>query len=228
MSEGVVGPRAAWEVLRRRDFGLYFLGNSASATGGWFHNLAAAILVYRLTGSELLLGVLSFSQFAWVLALAPWAGALADRFDRRVVLLWAELAATALSILLAALAFAGRADEWTVIGITLALGLTAAFAAPAQQAIVVSLVPAREIPTAVALNSMTFNLARALGPALAALAIGTVGIAAAFAINAASYLVLVAALLLVRTRPQERAEGSVRLATASPSCATTRASSPTC
>lgn len=211
MSEGVVGPRAAWEVLRRRDFGLYFLGNSASATGGWFHNLAAAILVYRLTGSELLLGVLSFSQFAWVLALAPWAGALADRFDRRVVLLWAELAATALSILLAALAFAGRADEWTVIGITLALGLTAAFAAPAQQAIVVSLVPAREIPTAVALNSMTFNLARALGPALAALAIGTVGIAAAFAINAASYLVLVAALLLVRTRPQERAEGSVRL-----------------
>ena len=207
----VVGPRAAWRVLRRRDFGLYFLGNSASATGGWFHNLAAAIFIYRLTGSELLLGVLSFSQFAWVLVLAPWAGALADRFDRRHVLLWAELAATALSFLIAGLAYADRLDEWSVIGITLALGLSAAIAAPAQQAIVVALVPERELPTAVALNSMTFNLARAVGPALAALAIGTIGIAAAFTVNAFSYLVLVAALLIVRTRPQERAVGQVRL-----------------
>jgi predicted MFS family arabinose efflux permease len=211
MSEQVVGPRAAWRVLRRRDFGLYFLGNSASATGGWFHNLAAGIFVYRLTGSELLLGVLSFSQFAWVLVLAPWAGALADRFDRRLVLLWAELAATALSFLIAGLAYADRLDEWSVIGITLALGLCAALAAPAQQAIVVTLVPESELSTAVALNSMTFNLARALGPALAALAIGTIGLAAAFAVNAFSYLVLVAALLIVRTRPQERAVGKVRL-----------------
>jgi MFS family permease len=211
VSEHAVGPRAAWRVLRRRDFGLYFLGNSASAAGGWFHNLAAAILIYRLTGSELLLGVLSFSQFAWVLVLAPWAGALADRFDRRLVLLWAELAATALSFLIAGLAFADRLNEWSVIGITLALGLCAALAAPAQQAIVVTLVPESELPTAVALNSMTFNLARAVGPALAALAIGTMGIAAAFAINAFSYLLLVAALLIVRTRPQERAVGKVRL-----------------
>ena len=206
-----MGPRAAWQILRRRDFGLYFLGNSASATGGWFHNLAAAILIYRLTGSELLLGVLSFSQFAWVLVLAPWAGALADRFDRRIVLLWAELAATGLSFLIAGLAFADRLDEWSVIGITLALGLSAAVAAPAQQAIVVALVPERDLSTAVALNSMTFNLARALGPALAALAIGTIGIAAAFTVNAFSYLVLVGALLIVRTRPQERAVGQVRL-----------------
>jgi len=211
VSEETVGPRAAWHVLRRRDFGLYFLGNSASATGGWFHNLAAAIFIYRLTGSELLLGVLSFSQFAWVLVLAPWAGALADRFDRRIVLLWAELAATALSFLIAGLAFAERLNEWSVIGITLALGLCAAVAAPAQQAIVVTLVPERDLSTAVALNSMTFNLARALGPALAALAIGTIGIAAAFTVNAFSYLVLVAALLIVRTRPQERAVGKVRL-----------------
>jgi predicted MFS family arabinose efflux permease len=211
MSDPAVGPRAAWRVLRRRDFGLYFLGNSASAAGGWFHNLAAAILIYRLTGSELLLGVLSFSQFAWVLVLAPWAGALADRFDRRLVLLWAEVAATALSFLIAGLAFADRADEWTVIGITLALGFSAAIAAPAQQAIVVALVPERDLSTAVALNSMTFNLARAVGPALAAIAIGTIGIAAAFAVNAFSYLVLVAALLIVRTRPQERAVGQVRL-----------------
>lgn len=211
MSDAAVGPRAAWQVLRRRDFGLYFIGNSASATGGWFHNLAASILVYRLTGSELLLGVLNFSQFAWILVLSPVAGAAADRFDRRVLLLWAEAAATVLSVLIAVLAFAGMADEWTVIAITLALGVTAAFAAPAQQAIVVSLVPERDLSSAVALNSMTFNLARALGPALAALAIGTVGIAAAFAINAGSYLVLVASLLVIRIRPHRRPEGSPKL-----------------
>jgi MFS family permease len=204
VSEGSVGPRAAWEVLRRRDFGLWFVGNAASASGGWFHNLAAAILVYRLTGSELLLGILNFSQFAWILVLSPWAGAAADRFDRRLLLLWAEVAATVLSVAIAVLAFAGLADEWTVIGITLALGVTAAFSAPAQQAIVVSLVPERDIPTAVALNSMTFNLARAIGPALAALAIATLGIPAAFAINGVSHLVLVLALLVIRIRPQER------------------------
>lgn len=208
MSETLVGPRAAWAVVRQRDFGLFFLGNALSATGGWFHNLAAAVLIYRLTGSELLLGLLAFSQFAWVLVLAPWAGALADRAERRLVLLWAEVAAAALSVLLAGLAFAGRADEWTVIGVTLALGLTAGIAAPAQQAIVVTLVPERDLSTAVALNSMTFNLARALGPALAALAIGTIGIPASFAVNALSYLVLVAALVVVRTRPQERPEST--------------------
>jgi MFS family permease len=204
VSEGSVGPRAAWEVLRRRDFGLWFVGNAASASGGWFHNHAAANLVNRRTGSELLLGILNFSQFAWILVLSPWAGVAADRFDRRLLLLWAEVAATVLSVAIAVLAFAGLADEWTVIGITLALGVTAAFSAPAQQAIVVSLVPERDLPTAVALNSMTFNLARAIGPALAALAIATLGIPAAFAINGLSYLVLVAVLLVIRIRPQER------------------------
>jgi MFS family permease len=211
VSEPEVGPRAAWSVLRRRDFGLYFIGNAASASGGWFHNLAAAILIYRLTGSELLLGVLNFSQFAWILVLAPWAGGAADRFDRRVLLLWTQLTATVLSVGLAALAFAGRADVWSVIAITLGLGVTSAFTTPAQQAIVVALVPERDLPTAVALNSMTFNIARAVGPALAALAIATIGIPAAFAVNAVTYLLLVAALFVVRPRPQVRTAGSARM-----------------
>ena len=205
MSEPSVGPRAAWRVLRTRDFGPYFVGNAASASGAWFHNLAASLLVYRLTGSELLLGVLNFSQFAAILLLSPWAGAAADRFDRRRLLIVVELAATALSAALAACAFAGLADEWVVIAFTLGLGVASALAAPAQQALVVSLVRRDELQTAVALNSMTFNLARALGPALAALAVVTIGIPAAFAVNTASYLLLVGALLVVRPRPQERA-----------------------
>ena len=200
----VAGPRAAWRVLSSRDFGPYFWGNAISSSGSWFHNLAASLLVYRLTGSELLLGVLNFSQFAAILLLSPWAGAAADRFDRRVLLIVAEVAATALSAALAALAFAGHANEWVVIAFTLGLGVASAFAAPAQAALVAGLVPERDLSTAVALNSMTFNLARAVGPALAALAVVTVGIPAAFAINTASYLAIVVALLVIEARPQER------------------------
>ncbi len=199
-----VGPRAAWIVLSSRNFGPYFWGNAISSSGSWFHNLAAALLVYRLTGSELLLGILSFSQFAAIVVLSPWAGAAADRFDRRRLLMVSEVAAALLSATLAVLAFAGEANEWVVIGFTLGLGVASAFAAPAQAALVASLVEKRDLPTAIALNSMTFNLARAVGPALAALAVATVGIPAAFAINSASYLAIVVALLVVRPRPQER------------------------
>jgi MFS family permease len=199
-----VGPRAAWRVLSTRDFGPYFWGNAISSSGSWFHNLAASLLVYRLTGSELLLGVLSFSQFAAILLLSPWAGAAADRFDRRWLLMVSEVAAALLSATLAVLAFAGEANEWVVIGFTLGLGIASAFAAPAQAALVAGLVPERDLSTAVALNSMTFNLARAIGPALAALAVVTVGIPASFAINSVTYLALVVALLVVRPRPQER------------------------
>lgn len=210
MSSAAVGPRAAWRVLSSRQFGPYFAGNAASASGYWFHNLAASLLVYRLTGSELLLGVLNFSQFAAILLLSPWAGAAADRLDRRLLLIASEVAAGVLSATLAVLAFSGAADEWTVIAFTLGLGVTSAVAAPAQAALVACLVGKDDLPTAVALNSMTFNLARAVGPALAALAVVTVGIPAAFAINSASYLALVVALLVVTPRPQERS-GSPKL-----------------
>ena len=81
--EEVAGPRAVWRIVRRRDFGPYFLGNALSASGTWFQNLAAALLIYRLTHSALLLGVLNFSQFIPILVLTPWAGSLADRVDRR-------------------------------------------------------------------------------------------------------------------------------------------------
>jgi MFS family permease len=122
-----------------------------------------------------------------------------------VLLIVVEAVAAVLSAALAVCAFAGVADEWVVIGFTLGLGVAAALAAPAQAALVVSLVPERELETAVALNSMTFNVARALGPALAALSVATLGIPASFAINAASYLLFIAALLYVRPRRQERA-----------------------
>ena len=197
-----VGPGAAWRVIRSRNFGPYFVGNAASASGTWFQNLAGSILVFRLTHSAFLLGVLAFCQFAPVLLLAPWAGSWADRHDRRKLILGSQLAAIAFSAGLAGLAWNGLATAWVVIGCSAALGVTSAISAPAQQALITSLVGPSDVAQAVALNSMTFNLARAIGPVTAAAIIATLGIPWAFALNSLSYLALVAGLLLVSPHPQ--------------------------
>jgi MFS family permease len=211
-------------VIRSRNFWPYFAGNAASASGTWFQNLAGAILVFRLTHSAFLLGVLAFCQFAPVLVLAPWAGSWADRFDRRLLIGVSQLVATGLSGTLAALAWEGLARPWVVIACSAALGVTSAMSAPAQQALITSLVEEPDVGQAVALNSMTFNLARAIGPLSAAAVIATLGIPWAFALNSLSYLALVAGLLAVRPRTQLRAPHaslweSVRLVRSEPALA---------
>jgi MFS family permease len=203
--ENATGPGEALRLIRHRNFGPYFAGNASSATGTWFQNLAASLFVYRQTHSPFLLGVLQFANFIPVLLLAPWAGSAADRFDRRRVVLVSQVVATSLSALLAALAWAGLARVWVVMACAVGLGVVSAFAAPASQALIGDLVPRAELQSAVALNSMTYNLARAVGPALAALSVRKLGIPASFAINSASYLVLVAGVLVVRTAPRRRA-----------------------
>jgi len=199
------GPAAALRLIGDRNFGPYFLGNASSASGTWFQNLAASLFVYRHTHSPFLLGVLQFTNFVPVLLLAPWAGSVADRFDRRRVVLLSQLAATSLSAVLAALAFAGLARVWVVMACGLGLGVVSAYSAPASQALISDLVTRADLQSAVALNSMTYNLARAVGPALAALSVRKLGIPASFAINAGSYLVLVAGVLVVRPATQRRA-----------------------
>jgi MFS family permease len=207
------GPGAALRLIGHRNFGPYFIGNASSATGTWFQNLAASLFVYRHTHSPFLLGVLQFATFIPVLVLAPWAGSAADRFDRRRLVLWSQLCATALAGLLAGLAWAGLAPVAVVITVSLGLGVVSAFAAPAAQALIADLVRREEIQSAVALNSMTYNLARAVGPALAAVSVRKLGIPASFAINSGSYLVLVAGVLMVQPAVRElarRGEASLR------------------
>jgi MFS family permease len=204
-----VGPAVAFALLRRRSFGPYFAGNALSASGTWFQNLAAALLVYRQTHSALLLGVLNFAQFLPILLLAPWAGGASDRWNRRTLLLVTQSAAVVLAGGLGLLAWQGLAPPAVVIADAVALGIVSAFSAPAQQALIATLVEEPEVPTAVALNSMTFNLARAVGPATAALAVEYLGIPAAFGLNAVSYLIFIAALLVIGPQPQELADRSV-------------------
>jgi MFS family permease len=204
-SAAATGPAVALRLIRHRNFGPYFVGNAASASGTWFQNLAAAVLVFRLTHSPFLLGVLNFGNFVPVLVLAPWAGSAADRLDRRRLLLATQLGSAALSGGLAALAWGGLARVWVVVAFALGLGVMSAFSAPASQALIAELVPREELGSAVALNSMTFNLARAVGPVLAVVSVQEVGIPASFAINSASYLLLVLGVLVVRTAPRPRA-----------------------
>jgi MFS family permease len=196
------GPRTGARVLLDRNFGPFFVGNLLSNCGTWVQNIAQALLVFRLTGSNLLVGVVNFSQFIGTFALASWAGAAADRYDRRRLLVVTQLAAVAITGVLAVLAARDAATAPVVIGLALVLGISTAFALPAMLAMVPLLVPDDELAPAVALNSVTFNLARAVGPLLGALIVERLGLATAFGLNALSYLALVAALLVVRPRPQ--------------------------
>jgi MFS family permease len=189
-------------VLRDGNFWPYFVGNLLSNCGTWFQNLAQALLVWRLTGSTLLVGTVNFAQFVGTFALAPWAGAAADRFDRRRLLLATQVVAVAVTAVLALVAAADAAGTPVVIGLALVLGVTTAFSTPAMLALVPLLVPEHELAGAIALNSVTFNLARAIGPVLGAAVIAGFGIPTAFACNAVSYLALVVALLVVHPRPQ--------------------------
>ena len=196
------GARATLRVLATRNFGPYFVGNLLSNSGTWFQNLAQGILVYRLTHSTVLLGVVGFSQFVAVLVLAPWTGAAADRFDRRVLMRWMQLGSFVVTAVLAVLAWKGLASAGVVIGLALLLGVATAFSTPSMQALVPQLVERNQLSHAIALNAVSFNAARAIGPVLGAVVISQLGIPWAFALNSCSYLILVVALSIVRPRPQ--------------------------
>lgn len=194
--------RAPGRVLANRNFAPFFAGSLLSNCGTWLQNVAQTLLVYRLTGSTLLVGVVNFAQFAGVILLAPWSGPAADRVDRRRLAMAMQVAAMAVTATLAAVEASGHATVPVVVGLAMVLGCTTAFATPALQALVPSLVGREEVGAAVAMNSLTFNLARAVGPAVGALVVARCGLAWAFGLNSLSYAALVAALLVIRPAAQ--------------------------
>jgi MFS family permease len=199
--------RSTLQVLVSRDFGVFFVGSSLSNIGTWFQNIAAGLLVYELTRSTLLVGAVNFAQFIGAFLLAPVAGAAADRFDRRRLLMVSQLGAAVVGGGLAVLTALGLVNTPVVVLAASLLGLALAFMVPALLSLVPLLVPRADLDAAVSLNSVTFNLARAVGPVLGALVVERAGYALAFGLNAASFLAFVLALLLVRPRRQERATG---------------------
>lgn len=198
-------------LLRRNpEFALYSAGSAVSLVGMWMQRVAIGWLTWQLTKSGLWLGVIAFADFFPVLLIGPFAGAAADRWDRlRVVKVSQAIAllqATALCLLTAT----GHIDVWLLLALTVFQGCVVAFNQPARLALVPSLVPSADLASAVAINSVVFNLARFVGPIIAGFAIVGSGIAAAFAANALSYVVFLAALARIRNVPPTRKPASDR------------------
>jgi MFS family permease len=196
--------------MRHRNFRLFFFGQLISLSGSWMQTTAQQWLVYRITDSQLSLGVVTFSAFLPVLLLSLPMGVIVDRFPRRRLLLltqsWFMLLAAALALLTAL----GIIEYWHIIVLSLLLGLANALDMPARQAFFVDMVERDDLMNAIALNSSVFNGARIVGPALGGLVVAALGEAPAFAINALSFAAVLAGLLLMRLPPFARpqAQGS--------------------
>lgn len=199
-------PRSTAQLLTDRTFGPWFAGFLLSNAGNWLFNVTAAVVVFRLSGSALQVGLVSVAQFVPLVVLGPFAGAWLDRADRRRILLASQVlagsAAAALALAAALIGVDAFPGAWPVLLATFGIGLGQAVAAPAINALVPALVPDADLESAVALTSLTFNVGRALGPAVAGLLLATRGPEAAFIINVGSFVVLIVALLAIHPRPR--------------------------
>jgi MFS family permease len=202
----------AWRALQHRNFRLFFIGQSISLIGTWMTRVATSWLVYRLTGSALLLGLVGFAGQIPTFLLAAIAGVLVDRLDRRKLLIWTQALAALQSLALAGLTLAKFINIREVIWLSALQGLINAFDMPGRQAFLVQMVEDKQdLGNAIALNSSMVNLARLVGPALAGLVIGAVGEGYCFAMDGISYLAVIASLLMMRVQatPEKRTASSM-------------------
>ncbi|HET7231226.1 MAG TPA: MFS transporter [Longimicrobium sp.] len=188
----------AFAALRHRNFQLFYAGQFLSLVGTWMQSTAQGWLVLNLTNSELLLGVVTAVASAPTVLFSLYAGALADRADKRRIIMRANAAALVLALLLAILTHTQTITYPAVLVIAFALGTTNAFEIPTRQSFFVDLVGKGDLPNAIALNSAQFNATRIVGPAIAGWLIGTAGTAACFYANAASYVFVLAGLRAMR------------------------------
>lgn len=191
--------RETFRSLHERNFRLFFAGQLVSQIGNWLTMIAQALLVLRLTGSGVAVGVLTAGQFAPVLLIGAWAGLVADRSDKRKLLIAVQSLAMVQSFVLAALAFMDEPPVLAIYAVAVVGGFTVAFDNPARRAFVVELVAEEQIPNAVSLNSALMTAARVIGPAFAGLLIATVGYAWCFALDGLSYVAVIAGLWMIRT-----------------------------
>jgi MFS family permease len=196
----------ALRSLESRELRLFFAGQAVSLAGTWMQSVAQAWLVWRLTRSTEMLGLVSFLGQAPVFVFGVWAGSLADRHARKRVVLATQTNAIAQATLLAVLTLGGVVRPWHVLVLSAMLGLTYAFEIPARQALLADLA-GENMPNAIAMNSSIVNAARVAGPALAGLVVASVGEGWAFALNAASFLGTYWALLVMRPPPQPPPRG---------------------
>jgi len=192
------GVSSVWRAMRHRNFQLFFGGQLISLTGTWMQSVAQSWLVYRLTGSATLLGLVGFSSQIPVFLLAPLGGAAADRRNRHRILIGTQTTAMVLAFILAGLTLTHRVQVFHLFILAALLGLTNAFDIPARQAFVVDMVGKEDLMNAIALNSSMVNGARIVGPAIAGILVVSIGEGWCFFLNGASYLAVIAGLLTMK------------------------------
>src|SRR6266478_5888230 len=203
----------AWRALRHHNFKLFFFGQSISLIGTWMTRLATTWLVYRLTRSALLLGIVSFAGQIVSFAVGPVAGVWVERLNRRKLLVWTQAAASLQSLALATLTLAHVITLWEIMVLATLQGLINALDMPARQSFLVQMVEDRnDLCNAIAINSLMVNAARLVGPAIAGLLIGAVGEGWCFLVDGVSYFAVIASLLMMHIQPLQihRTASSVR------------------
>ncbi|MBI1210606.1 MAG: MFS transporter [Alphaproteobacteria bacterium] len=193
-------------VFQHRNYRLYFFGQGISLIGFWMQAIALSWLVYRLTGSPLLLGLVSFAQQAPVFFISPFAGVIADRANRRRILFITQTSMMSFAFVLSTLTLTHQVQIWEIIGLAFCFGIANSFDIPTRQSFTVEMVGRPDLPRAIALNSVMFNGARLAGPSIAGIVVGIIGEGWCFALNGISYLGVIGGLALMRlTAPALRA-----------------------
>ena len=197
-----------WQIasraLRHRNFQLFFSGQLISLIGTWMQSVAQSWLVYRLTGSALLLGAVGFASQIPVFLFATLGGITADRFNRRHIVIGTQVASMLLAFILAALTLSHKVQVWHVFVLASFLGVVNAFDIPGRQSFLVDMVGKDDLMNAIALNSSMFNGARVIGPAIAGILVAKIGEGWCFLGNAISYIAVITGLLLMRVQSPAR------------------------
>ena len=202
VATGEVSWRRTFAAFKYRNYRLYFSGQLVSLIGTWMTNTAQGWLVYQLTGSKALLGIVAAAGTAPMLVFSTWGGWAADHFPKRSVLICTQIAMMILSFVMAGLVGAKIIRPWQIIVLALFGGVAMAFDMPARQSFVVEIASREDLMNAISLNSAMFNGARIIGPAVAGFLMAKVGIALCFFVDGVSFLAVIAGLIMMRLPPR--------------------------
>lgn len=191
-------------ALKHRNFRYYWIGMCVSLIGTWMQNIAQPWLAYTLTDSPFLLSLIGIVQFTPMLILSLFAGVIVDKFSKKKILLCTQSASLVITLILAILVWTERVQYWHILIAATALGIVNTIDMPSRQSIIIELVGKEDLMNAIALNSMVFNLARIIGPAIAGLVMGYAGIGVCFLVNSISFGAVLISLFFIKLNPIER------------------------
>jgi MFS family permease len=213
VSKNIIQSSQIFSSFESRNYRFFFTGQSISLLGSWMQTIAMSWLIYRLTGSKFLLGFVAFTNQIPSFFLSPITGVFTDRFDRRKIMLWAQITYMLQALLLTFLVFTNLVQIWHIISLSVLFGLVTAFDTPARHALVVDLIDSpNNLGNAIALNSAMYNGARLIGPAIAGIVIAAVGEGICFLLNSLSYVAIILALYKIQSTKNEQktSENSIK------------------